>query len=143
MRYNYQIRENQMTPIVLQHKPRKRVNYLNNRDILAEIHKSKNTYCSFVDPAYHQYDIILDGTTNFSETINSVSLQETIIQAKENRIKRINYETGAILNIADIPTGDLVFRIMTWDHVPMLPKPDKQKPKTKLARMIHLHLRSL
>ena len=37
----------------------KRVNYLNNRDILAEIHKSKNTFCSYTDDDFAQYDIIL------------------------------------------------------------------------------------
>jgi hypothetical protein len=37
-----------------------RVNYLNNRDILKEIHLSKNTYCTYLDPVMdHQYDIIL------------------------------------------------------------------------------------
>ena len=37
----------------------RKVNYLNNKDMLAEIHKSKNTFCSFVDPEYASYDIIL------------------------------------------------------------------------------------
>ena len=37
-----------------------RVNYLNNRDILKEIHFSKNTYCWYRDPvADHQFDLIL------------------------------------------------------------------------------------
>ena len=35
----------------------KRTNYLNNKDILSEIHKSKTTYCSFSDQKYHQFDI--------------------------------------------------------------------------------------
>jgi hypothetical protein len=33
-------------------KPAAKVNYLNNRDILKEIHLSKNTYCSFRDRPY-------------------------------------------------------------------------------------------
>ena len=37
----------------------RRTNYLNNRDILAEIHKSKSTFCSFVGDEDHRFDIIL------------------------------------------------------------------------------------
>jgi hypothetical protein len=41
-------------------KPAAKVNYLNNRDILKEIHLSKNTYCSFKDRTTdHQFDMIL------------------------------------------------------------------------------------
>jgi hypothetical protein len=36
-----------------------RINYLNNKDILKEIHKSKTTYCYFVKDEYADYDIIL------------------------------------------------------------------------------------
>lgn len=37
-----------------------KTNYLNNRDILKQIHLSKNTYCTYTDPVTdHQYDIIL------------------------------------------------------------------------------------
>ena len=34
-------------------------NYLNNKDILKQIHKSKNTFNSYTDPDYSDYDIIL------------------------------------------------------------------------------------
>ena len=37
----------------------RKVNYLNNRDLLSEIHKSKSTYSSFTDDSYAQFDIIL------------------------------------------------------------------------------------
>ena len=37
----------------------RKTNYLNNKDILAEIHKSKSSFCSYVDKDYHQFDIIL------------------------------------------------------------------------------------
>ena len=36
-----------------------RHNYLNNKDILKEIHKSKNTYCYYADTKYADYDMIL------------------------------------------------------------------------------------
>ena len=37
----------------------RKVNYLNNKDILKEIHKSKSTFCSFVSDTDHQFDLIL------------------------------------------------------------------------------------
>ena len=36
-----------------------RNNYLNNKDILKEIHKSKTTYCTFINPEDNAYDMIL------------------------------------------------------------------------------------
>ena len=36
----------------------KKVNYLNNKDILKEIHKSKMTYCWLADEHYGFFDII-------------------------------------------------------------------------------------
>ena len=39
---------------------KKPVNYLNNKDILKEIHTSKTSYCCFTKQEYHQYDLIID-----------------------------------------------------------------------------------
>jgi hypothetical protein len=92
-----------------------RVNYLNNRDILKEIHFSKNTYCSFVDPATdHQFDIILPSVAKIN--------QKTVAEARRNRADRIKRETGTIVDPKKIPNTDLVFRITTWEHVPKAPK---------------------
>ena len=34
-------------------------NYLNNKDMLKEIHKSKLTYCHMLDDEYERFDIIV------------------------------------------------------------------------------------
>ena len=34
----------------------RKVNYLNNKDILKEIHKSKSTFCSYVADEYGMFD---------------------------------------------------------------------------------------
>ena len=92
-----------------------RVNYLNNRDILKEIHFSKNTYCSFIDPATdHQFDMILPSVAKIN--------QKTVAEARRNRADRIKRETGTIVDPKKIPNTDLVFRITTWEHVPKAPK---------------------
>ena len=101
-----------------------RVNYLNNRDILKEIHYSKNTYCSYLDPAQdHQYDIILLNVSKIN--------QRTVAEARRNRAARLTKESGTEVNEKNIPNTDLVFRIMTWEHIPMAPK---KVPKTAVKK---------
>jgi hypothetical protein len=102
-----------------------KVNYLNNRDILKEIHSSKNTYCVFRDPALdHQYDIILPSVTKIN--------QRTIAEARRNRADRLTRETGQPVNEKKIPHTDLVFRVMTWEHIPTAPKKvTKQEAKRR------------
>lgn len=110
-------------------------NYLNNRDILKEIHNSKNTFNSYVDKEYHQYDIILDD-------VSKINIR-TIAEAKRNRAKRMGleeYETRIIagekikqaeceVDYKTIEKTDLIFRIMTFEHVPEEPG-RKKNPKT-------------
>jgi hypothetical protein len=112
-----------------------KVNYLNNKDMLLEIHRSKSSYCSFTDPKYHQYDIILP-------SLDKINIR-TIAEAKRNQAKRIGdldyasrKKTGEKVKMADceidykkIAKTDLVFRIMTFDHIP-LNNVRKKNPKT-------------
>ena len=96
-------------------KPPAKVNYLNNRDILKEIHHSKNTFCWYQDRITdHQYDIILPSL----DKIN----QRTVVEARKNRADRIKRETGEVIDQKKIPNTDLVFRITCWDHIPKAPK---------------------
>ncbi len=113
----------------------RKVNYLNNRDLLAEIHKSKNTFCSYTDDDFNQFDIILP-------TIEKVNIR-TIAEAKRNRAKRIGqkaYEqrkangekikqSECEIDYKKINKTDVIFRIMTYDHIPD-DKGRKKKPKT-------------
>jgi hypothetical protein len=114
-------------------KPPARVNYLNNRDILKEIHASKNTYCWYQDRDLdHQYDIILPST----DKIN----QRTIVEARKARADRIKRETGEVIDQKKIPNTDLVFRITAWDHIPMAPKKitKAEAKKRKLEEILDL-----
>ena len=60
----------------------KRINYLNNKDILKEIHKSKGSYCYYVDEKYAFFDFIL---TDPIEKMNKTKL----LQARRNRADRL------------------------------------------------------
>jgi len=112
-----------------------KVNYLNNKDLLEEIHKSKNTYCSYTKPEYHRYDIILP-------SVDKINIR-TIAEAKRAQAKRLgqkDYEArklaGEKVKQADcevdykkINKKDLIFRVMTFDHIP-LNNTRKKNPKS-------------
>jgi len=119
-------------------------NYLNNKDMLKEIHKSKLSFCSLVDDDYSRFDVIV-------ETIEDIKNPEFIQLAKEARAHQLSveaYETAywdwrdnngkssqkpkQISYKIDPDTIDeksLIFRLMTFDHVPLEPG-RKSKPKT-------------
>jgi hypothetical protein len=114
-------------------KPPARVNYLNNRDILKEIHTSKNTYCWYRDRVIdHQYDLILP-------SIDKIN-QRTIVEARKNRADRIKRETGEVIDQKKILNTDLVFRITMWDHIPKAPKKitKAEAKKRKLEEILDL-----
>jgi hypothetical protein len=122
------------TPATPIPKSAPRVNYLNNRDILKEIHLSKNSYCSYLDPVQdHQYDIILP-------TLLKIN-QRTIAEARRNRADRLKRE-GTIVDPKKIANTDLVFRITCWEHIPMAPKkvPKAQAKKKKIEDIFELEL---
>ncbi len=106
----------------------RKVKYLNNRDLLAEIHKSKCSYSSFVKPEYSQHDIILPN-------LDKVNIR-TIADAKRSRAKRLGIiaftEARAIgdkkVKLSDVTPDyksiaktDIVIRIMTYEHIPLSP----------------------
>ena len=102
----------------------RRVNYLNNRDILAEIHKSKKTYCKYLKKETDSdFDIIVDDVTK----INKTRLKE----ARANKIARAKKERQEILQPKDVTDQELVFRVMTWEHIPMM---DKKPTKAQLKK---------
>jgi len=113
----------------------KKRNYLNNRDLLSEIHRSKNTFNSYVAPEYAHFDIILPSV----DKINRL----TIAEAKRNKAKRLSTEAYESRRIAgekvkqaecevpytSITKEELIFRVMTFDHIPEEPG-RKKNPKT-------------
>jgi len=112
-----------------------KINYLNNKDMLLEIHRSKSSYCSFTDPKYHQYDLIVP-------SLDKINIR-TVAEAKRNQAKRIGdaeyqrrKKTGEKVKQADceidykkIQKLDLIFRVMTFDHIP-LNNTRKKNPKS-------------
>ena len=122
----------------------RKINYLNNKDILKEIHKSKSTYCSFVDPDYHQFDIILPN-------IEKINIR-TIAEAKRNKAKRLGLlafeeaksqgkkvkQAEFEIDYKKIEKTELIFRILTYVHVPDEPG-RKKNPKTEADKKVKLN----
>jgi hypothetical protein len=122
----------------------KRVNYLNNKDILKEIHKSKSTFCSYVDPTYEQYDMILP-------SIDKINIR-TVAEAKRNKAKRLQvtaFDTAKLagkkvkqaefeVDYKKITKEELIFRIMTFDHIPDEPG-RKKTPKSVADHKVKLN----
>lgn len=117
-----------------------RHNYLNNKDILKEIHKSKTTYCSYTQPEYSEYDIILP---DISKLNKKNTLEGRRLRAE--RLAKLAHEAATTdgtkrkldefeVKLKDVKDTDVVFRVMTWDHIPV------DDAKTKKARMTALEI---
>ena len=114
-------------------------NYLNNKDILKEIHKSKSTYCWFEDPKYADYDMILPA----GHKITKKDITEAR-KLRADRLQKIAYDetiaTGVKVKLdqfaikpSTIDPTDVVFRVMSWDHVPI---DTTVKPKKRGGKIV-------
>ena len=105
-----------------------KIKYLTNKDLLKEIHLSKNTYCTYTDKAYGDYDLIVPN-------LSKINIR-TIAEAKRNRASRLAklaHEAAVIAGGKKLPAKefeidyktikktDVVFRVMTFEHVPLAP----------------------
>ena len=119
----------------------RKVKYLNNRDLLAEIHKSKCSFSSFAKPEYQQHDIILS-------SLDKINIR-TVADAKRARAKRMGLQAFAAARAAGdkkiklaectpdyttIAKTDVVIRIMTFEHIPLAPG---RKKTTKTTADAH------
>ena len=120
---------------------RKKVNYLNNKNILQEIQNSKMRYCWFNDDEDTMYDLIVHSLDELTD--------DKIEEAKANRKARLAVEAfdSAVKEWETEMKGakprqitfkeaqpmpekeDVVIRLMTFEHVPLAPG-RKNKPKS-------------
>jgi hypothetical protein len=126
--------------VIIQPSGRKQ-KYLNNKDLLAEIHKSKASFSSYTSKDYIQHDIILP-------SLDKINIR-TLADAKRSRAKRQGLEAFAQARLAGdkkvklsevtpnyktIKKTELVIRIMTFDHIPLAPG---RKKTTKTTADAH------
>jgi hypothetical protein len=102
-----------------------RHNYLNNKDILKEIHKSKTTYCCFTNIEDSAYDIIVPSVTSVNK--KNIMLGR---KARAERLTKLAHELASVdgvkrkldefeVKLREVRDSDVVFRVMTWDHIPV------------------------
>ena len=93
---------------------------------MAQIHASKNTYCSYVSPEDGNYDLIVPNLKKINANAIAQArkakakkmTQEAWEEAKasgEKKIKLVDFTVSP----RKIDKTDLVFRVMTYDHIPM------------------------
>ena len=103
----------------------KKVKYLNNRDLLIEIHKSKNSFCSYISDDDSQYDTIIPTLKKINSTV--------IAKARKSRAKRLTNEnwltakkrgdkkiklSDFTISTRKIDKTTLIFRVMSYNHIP-------------------------
>ena len=137
----------QIVPII----PAKKINYLNNKDMLKEIHRSKTSFCEFIDPRYSDYDVIIEDVAE----IFTQDVQDKAKATRAARIAALAYEhalaTTIITSKNDKPrlsefkikpdtisVDDLVFRVLTFEHIPLAPG-RKKNPKSVADNHIKLN----
>ena len=142
---------------------RVRRNYVNNKDMLAEIHKSKISFCEYDDPAHTWFDFIINtvpprGETEPPDNILDMLDKDVIIEAKERRAARIadigfRAAQDAAVEDQDLPKpklsefkfdpttikdSELVFRVMTYEHIDLEPG-RKTNPKTQADHRVRVY----
>ena len=110
--------------------------------MLKEIHRSKNSFCEYIDQKYSDYDAIVDD-------VQSIFLTEVQEKAQATRAARFAaqaYEKAMAVYLESgkgdkprlvefkikpdtISVDDLVFRVLTFEHIPLAPG-RKKNPKS-------------
>jgi hypothetical protein len=95
-----------------------KIKYITNKELLAEIHKSKNSYCFYEKPEYSHYDAIVPSLSAITpEYITQVYDKKFAFATKKN---------------LELPVKEnLVFRLMTDEHIPEETDLKKRKRNTE------------
>ena len=119
----------------------RRLNYLNNKDMLKQIHISKSNYSWFEDRDQHnQHEIILYSTDDIAGAVEQARqnkakrLQKLAWDANDDKKKKqVDFE----IDPNSFTEDEIVFRIMGFDHIPDEPG-RKANPKTVADHKVKL-----
>ena len=108
--------------------PVEKVKYITNRELLAEIHKSKLSYCSYISPAHGQHDAIVGSLDEITpEFIEATRVRKAHLLSQADK-KELRAEgkkpaelKAAVISPSTIQTKSIIFRVMTSKHIPLDP----------------------
>jgi hypothetical protein len=110
-------------------RKRSTINYLSNSELLHEINVSKKSYSSFLDEKYGDYTVIIESTADITPELIEEAKQTKATQLNNQIIRKMiidgytktdideYFSKNKILPI-HVSKEDLVFRIMTFSHIP-------------------------
>lgn len=107
---------------MIKNQPTK-IKYLTNKDLLEEIHKSKKSYCEYVDMKYSNYDFIVTDlkkvTKKKIEEARKKRVVDHIARTKKEMAEKGIKNPVIEFSVSDVPPDSIVIRLMTFDHVPL------------------------
>lgn len=116
-----------------------KIKYLTNKDLLEEIHRSKLTYCDFVDPIYSSYDFIVDdlrkATMKRIDLARRAKVEQQIAAQRKAMIASGTRNPVVKIPLDRVKREDIVIRVMTFDHIP-INEEKLAKAKTEADRHI-------
>jgi hypothetical protein len=106
--------------------PQPKIKYLTNKDLMEEIHRSKLSFCSYVEDKYSRYDFIVADVSQITQDRIEIERAKklTELQAAEKKASNVrnNKEFKSSLTIDDVPPDSIVVRVMTYEHIPLNPE---------------------
>ncbi len=117
-----------------------KVKYITNKELLAEVHRCKTTYCSYTHDDYINFDAIVNDIADITPVLIELTRQKraTIMMAQERtRQKLAGVKNYAIIvptvDPNSIPIAELVFRVMTYEHIPLDPDRKRKNRNTLVS----------
>ena len=119
------------------------INYLSNNELLYELNESKKSFCYFVDDMYGDFTVIVNDLSEVTDELIKEAKSIKALQRNENLQRKLIKQKLSKKEIydtleknttlpEDISKEEIVFRLMTFDHIPE----EVQKVKKTLLNRI-------
>ena len=106
-----------------------------NKDLMEEIHRSKLSFCSYIEEKHSKYDFIVADVREITQERIDIERTKklTEMQAAEKKARNLrnNKEFKSSLTIDDVPPDSIVVRVMTYEHIPLNPEKEGKAKTTK------------